>query len=114
VDFIVVVSERPPTSRIADIIGEFPIGERRVVTRAFPRMYSAVAMDRSLQSYFARLREIEAEQVSEIKKLNPFVAPFQLGVQIPLVGLVWNTWKVTVATMLGGVGLDVGDDEQEQ
>lgn len=42
---VVVLLERPSTSRIADIVGELLAEERCVILRASPKMYGAMAMN---------------------------------------------------------------------
>jgi hypothetical protein len=64
-----------------------------------------------LQSYFAGIREIETEKDTEVEELESLVAPFQVDLQISLVCLMRKPRRVAVTAMLGGMGLDVCDEE---
>lgn len=82
VDTIVVILERLSTSRIAYIIGEFPICEGFVVTGTPPGTNGPVATDWLLQSYFTRFRQIEVHWRSEVDDLESLVSRGQVDLQI--------------------------------
>lgn len=75
VDLIVILLERPSTSRITDIVGELLAEESCVILRASPRMYGAMAMNWLLQSCFAGNWKVRVKQDLEVKELESFVVP---------------------------------------